>query len=526
MTIRPELLQRPRQREHERGWIFRAIGVEPFIQCAGVRTLYGASNPSDEVIVAMNAAAEAFVDMDELAEAAGRRLAELTSAEWGVITAGTAATLALATAACIAGNNPELMLRLPETSGLPNKVLIPSDQRFSYEQAIRIAGGEIVSVATVEGLAEALDGSAAMICLLGRMDSASGLPLSAAVPLARAHGVPILVEAAGLSPEKPDRWVKCGADLVVYAGGKYLRAPQSTAIVLGSERLCKAIWWNGAPHQAFGRAMKLGKEEIVGAVVALDRWMNFATAKHDRDQWLPRLKLIAAELNTQPGVRTEVLSWPGSVTAVRLKVSWDEEVVPFSAEDLRLALLGQRPRILIHDFWSTPTSIVLDPVNLGDDEAEIVGRALARAFREPRCIAERPSTLQAEADVSGGWCIEIQFLHGSATHHLDLEQNKTHISGVHHTGSSSGKLSGEIHGDHIRFEAAHEQIPMSLFYGFEGKVAEDGTISGTVQLGGSAKEHLGPVFKGQYGSAEFHASQSRVTPDSSTLSRRIQRRFK
>lgn len=82
------------------------------------------------------------------------------------------------------------------------------------------------------------------------------------------------------------------------------------------------------------------------------------------------------------------------------------------------------------------------------------------------------------------------------------------ISGVHHTGSSSGKLSGEIHSDHIRFEAEHEQIPMSLFYGFDGKVAEDGAISGTVQLGGSTKEHLGPVFKGQYGSADFHASQN------------------
>ncbi|WP_407121427.1 hypothetical protein [Bradyrhizobium sp. STM 3561] len=525
MTIWPELLQRPdlRQREHERGWIFREIGIEPFIQCAGAR---GARNPSDEVITAMNAAAQAFVDMDELAEAAGRRLAELTGAEWGVITAGSAATLALATSACIAGNNPELMLRLPQTSGLPNKVLIPSDQRFSYEQAIRIAGGEIVSVATVEGLAEALDGSAAMTCLLGRMDSASVLPLSAALPLPRANGVPILVEAAGHSPEKPDRWVKCGADLVVYAGGKYLRAPQSTAIVLGSERLCKAIWWNGTPHQAFGRAMKLGKEEIVGAVVALNRWINFRTAKHDRDQWLSRLKLIAAELNTQPGVRTEVLSWPGSVTAVRLKVSWDEKVVPFSAEDLRLALLRQRPRLLIHDFWSTPTSIVLDPVNLGDDEAEIVGRALARAFHEPRCIAERPSTLQAEADVSGDRRIEIQFLHGSATHHLDLEQNEMLISGVHHTGSSSGKLSGEIHGDHIRFEAEHEQIPMFLFYGFDGKVAEDGTISGTVQLGGSAKNISDQFPRANTVRRNFMHRKVRVTPDSSTLSRRTQRRFK
>ncbi|WP_236000405.1 hypothetical protein [Bradyrhizobium uaiense] len=294
MTIQPELLQRRdlRQRDRERGWIFREIGVEPFIQCAGVRTLYGASNPSDEVIAAMNAAAEAFVDMDELADAAGQPLAQLTGAEWGVITAGTAATLALATAACIAGNNPELMLRLPETSGPRRKVLIPSDQGFSYEQAIRIAGGEIVSVATVEKLAGALDGSAAMICLL-----ASALPISSVLSLARAGGVPILVEAAGLSPEMPDRWIRCGADLVVYAGGKYTRAPQSTAIVLGRERLCKAIWWNGAPHQAFGRAMKVGKEEVVGAVVPLDRWINFRTAANERDQWLPRLKRIESQLN-------------------------------------------------------------------------------------------------------------------------------------------------------------------------------------------------------------------------------------
>ena len=88
------------------GAVFRALGVEPIVQCAGVRTIYGASNPSDEVIAAMNAAAGAFVDMDELAQGAGQRLAELTGAEWGVVTAGTAPSLALATSACIAGNNP------------------------------------------------------------------------------------------------------------------------------------------------------------------------------------------------------------------------------------------------------------------------------------------------------------------------------------------------------------------------------------------------------------------------------------
>ncbi|WP_439406465.1 hypothetical protein ACNJX9_34240 [Bradyrhizobium sp. DASA03076] len=235
----------------------------PSYNALGFRTIYGASNPSDETISAMNAAAEAFVDMDEPAEAAGRRRAELTGAEWGVITAGTAAALSLATAACIAGNNPELMLR-SDISGLRNKVLIPSNQRSAYEQAIRVAGAQIVSISSTEELAEALDGNVAMICLRGRMDATSTLSLSSLLPFARADGVPVLVNAAGLSPENSDRWIKNGADLVAYAGGKYIRGPQSNAIVLGKERLCKAIWWNGAPHQAFGRSMKVGKEELSG----------------------------------------------------------------------------------------------------------------------------------------------------------------------------------------------------------------------------------------------------------------------
>ncbi|WP_426420488.1 hypothetical protein [Bradyrhizobium genosp. A] len=510
MNVRCEPLQAGRlsERNYTRGWIYREIGIEPLIQCAGVRTLYGASNPSNEVIAAMNASAEAFVDMDELAEAAGQRIAELTGTEWGVITAGTAATLALATAACIAGNNPELMLRLPDTSGLRNKVLIPSDERFAYEQAIRVAGGEIVSISSTEDFAQALDGSVAMVCLLGRTDAESILPLSSLLPLARAHAVPILVDAAGLSPAKPDRWIKNGADLVVYAGGKYIRGPQSTAIVLGRERLCKAIWWNGAPHQAFGRAMKVGKEEMVGALFALDRWINFQSAKDERDQWVRRLKRIQDLLGLLPGVTTKVLSWAGSVTAIRLKVIWDTDIIPFDAEGLRLALLQRRPRILIHDFWSTPTSIIIDPVNLSDDEAEIVGCALVAAFRQPHFIAQPAPDVRAEIDVSGRWRVEMQFLHGSATHHIEVQQSEEIISGVHDTGSSAGALSGGVHGRHVRFEAAHEQVPIALFYGFDGELTEDGSISGTVRLGGSTKEHLGPVFKGQFGVAKWHATPS------------------
>ncbi len=493
------------------GAVFRALGVEPIVQCAGVRTIYGASNPSDEVIAAMNAAAGAFVDMDELAQGAGQRLAELTGAEWGVVTAGTAASLALATAACIAGNNPELMLRLPDTSGLRNKVLIPADQRFAYEQAMRIAGGEIVDVATYEELDKAI-GEAAMICLVGRLDGSTTLPLQSILPVAKAHDVPILVDAAGLSPGKPDRWIDSGADLVVYAGGKYLRAPQSTAIVIGKKTLCQAIWWNGAPHQAFGRSMKIGKEEMVGAVVAIDRWINHRSAREERSQWVPRLERIRSYLSAIPGVSTEIKTWPGSVTATRLKVSWDFDHIPFDSEELRLALLSQRPRILIHDFWSTRTSTILDPINLSDKEAEIVGAALAAAFADPASIAPPKSEVIPEMDVSGAWHVDIGFLRGTAKHRLQLRQVGRSVVGTHHTENRTGVVSGEVHGRFLRLEAAHEQVPIWLFYGFEGELTEDGSFVGKLTLGGTAKEHLGPVFKGQYGDATWRARRADANP--------------
>ncbi|MDK1378135.1 MULTISPECIES: hypothetical protein [unclassified Sinorhizobium] len=492
------------------GWVYRSLGVEPVINCVGVRTNYGASNPSGEVIAAMTAAAEAFVDLDELAEGVGKKMAALTGAEWGVVTAGTASGLALATAACIAGNNPELMLKLPDTSGLRNKVVIPADQRFAYEQAIRVAGGDIVSVSTAEELLNAIAGGIAMICLLGRKHESSALSLDFVRPVAQANAVPILINAAGLSPENPDRLITRGADLVVYAGGKYIRGPQSTGIVLGKEHLCRAMWWNAAPHQSFGRLMKVGKEEAIGAVVALDRWINFQSARTEREQWLPRLKRISSHFAAVPGVATKVMTWSGSVTATRLKVSWDPTMIPFDAEALRSAMLERRPRILIHDFWSTPTSITLDPVNLSDEEAEIVGEALATAFTVPQLIARSVPKTAATVDISGAWEVDVEFLHGSSRHRFQIEQKNSKISGVHHTEQSAGAISGEVSGRAVHFEAAHERTPIWLFYAFDGEVTGSGTISGTMRMGGAASEHLGPVFKGQYGTAKWHAT--RVAP--------------
>src|SRR4029079_15352331 len=142
---------------------YRALGVRPFINCCSVRTMHGGSLMLPQVREAIDAASRRFVNLEELMEAAGRRIAELTGAEWGIVTCGSAAAVALGTAACVAGNDPVKMVRMPFTDGLINRVIIPKQQRLPHVQAVRMIGCHIVEIDTREELARALDEPVAMV---------------------------------------------------------------------------------------------------------------------------------------------------------------------------------------------------------------------------------------------------------------------------------------------------------------------------------------------------------------------------
>src|SRR6266568_1777321 len=154
---------------------YRALGVRPFINCCSVRTMHGGSLMLPEVRAAIDAASRQFVNLDELMDAAGRRIAELTGAEWGIVTCGSAAAVALGTAACVAGNDPARMLRLPFTDGMVNRVIIPKKQRFAYDQAVRMIGCPIVEIDTREDLDRALEEPVALVVLLGKQEHLSGV---------------------------------------------------------------------------------------------------------------------------------------------------------------------------------------------------------------------------------------------------------------------------------------------------------------------------------------------------------------
>ncbi|MGH9592751.1 MAG: hypothetical protein ACRD5L_06645, partial [Bryobacteraceae bacterium] len=234
--------------------IFESLGVKPLINCKGTYTAIGGSLMLPEVKQAMMEASLRFVVLDELMEAVGGRLAALTQAEWGIVTSGCAAALALGTMACITRGDPEEIASLPDAA-IRREVIIPRHSRMEYEPVVRMAGVRIVEVATPEELAAAFNECTAMVLVMSSPRSASGpFGIEEICRAAGRRGVPVLVDAAAERLTVPNIHLARGAALVAYSGGKILRGPQSAGLLLGRKDLVQAAWQNSSPHDALGRS--------------------------------------------------------------------------------------------------------------------------------------------------------------------------------------------------------------------------------------------------------------------------------
>src|SRR5437016_13046859 len=299
---------------------YLALGVRPFINCCSVRTMHGGSLMLPQVRAAVDAASREFANLDELMDAAGQRIAELTGAEWGIVTCGSAAAVALGTAACVAGNDPVKMVRLPFTDGMVNRVIIPKKQRFAYDQAVRMIGCHVVEIDTRAELDKALEEPVAMVVLLGKQEHLSGVRVEEIAAVVKPRGIPIMVDAASEHIERPSPWLQRGADLVIYSGGKFLRGPQTSGLLLGSKRLVQAAWRNGSPHQAVGRPLKVSKEDVLGVIAALEHWFEERDPAVERRKWDEDCATIAERVAQLDGVRGEVLAPEGVDRVPRLKI--------------------------------------------------------------------------------------------------------------------------------------------------------------------------------------------------------------
>lgn len=371
--------------------IYASLGVRTFINAAGTYTRLGGSRMPRVVADAMRAAADAFVEIDELQAAVGARIAALTRNDAAYVTCGAAAGLFLATAACMAGTDPALARQLPDPAGMPTRVVVYRAHRNPYDYAVRTLPISLVEIgfpSTIAPpaeweLAHALTPDTAAVLYVPSGWTAPGaLPLDQVLEIAHRRGVPVIVDAAAQLPPKENLWrfTNQGADLVLFSGGKDLCGPQASGLILGRPDLIAACALIGAPHHGIGRPLKVGKEELVGLYAAVQWYMDRDEAARAgaAEAFVARL---AARLS-RPGLSVErrfpneagqpvaraLLRFEGPATAARC------------ARAVTLLRAGD-PSVEV-GAGEEPSSFYVNPMTVEPDEEDVLLERLAAVLAE------------------------------------------------------------------------------------------------------------------------------------------------
>jgi len=351
---------------------YDAIGVRPLINCRGTYTIISGSVILPQVRQAMYLASQQYVHLEELMDRVGARIAERMQCEWGLVTNGCAAALCQITAACVAGSDPANITRLPNTSGMKNRVLVQPSHRHVYEHAVRMVGVEMIEVETVTDLRDAIDDATAMLLVCGDAAERGQITVRQMADIGREHGIPTFVDAAAERPDVPNWYLEQGADAVAYSGGKCLRGPQASGLVLGRKQLLETAFLHGAPHHSLGRPMKVGKEEIMGLLAAVEQWVE-RDHPAEWQEWERWLDLIAEVMTAHASVTTSIRQPGRSNVAPVLEVNWDPEVLGLSGTEVEAQLSAGEPRI---EVFSNPNGISVMPYMMEEGEVEIVADRL------------------------------------------------------------------------------------------------------------------------------------------------------
>jgi len=391
--------------------IYRNLGVEPIINACGAVTRLGGAPMSDAVLTAFRDAAEEWVPLEQLQAAACRKIAEVTGAEAGLVTAGSAAGLTLGTAAILAGQDLGRMEKLPHSDGFPNEILIAREQRSGYDHAIRAAGARLVEVGFNEitsnaGVrrAEVWEYEAAITPQTAGIAYVLGPgacpPLEDVVALAHSHDLPVIVDAAGELPPRENlkRIPATGADLVSFSGGKSIRGPQSTGVLCGRRELISSaalqmldmddhleLWdppaelidrsqLKGIPRHGIGRALKVSKEEIAALLTALDL---FASGAYDEE--LPRMRSnLDAIVEGIQGTHStcQIVEPATSDRWATLEIHLDEQALGRTAFDVCLSLRNGSPPVYVGHGQLRDGVFVINPLCLDDSSIPTLARRL------------------------------------------------------------------------------------------------------------------------------------------------------
>lgn len=475
--------------------VYKSIGVRPLINCRGTFTIIGGSTELPEVRSAKSVANQQYVQLDELMDAVGKRLAELTGAEWGMVSAGCAAAMSHATAACVAGGNPDLHVRIPNLAGFDkDEVIIPTHSRNVYDAAIRAVGVKVIEVETPEALELAIGPRTAMIYIFASQRTDTG-PMSTEgiCRIAKPHNTPVLVDAAAEILTIPNVHLQRGATLVAYSGGKYIRGPQSAGLLLGRKDLVQAAWIHSAPHHGYARSMKVGREEMVGMLVAVESWVKRDHAAEWKE-WVARCQYIADRTSKIAGVTASVQQEPDeglSNRSPRVTLRWDSNKVGITGAEATDILYTTEPRITLNagrgggqgqeGAGDTGLSIVVSMMTPGDEK--IVAQRISDVLSAKHSLKPPETPAPPTANVSGRWEVEIQYTASRTTHTIYVRQDGNRLEGMHQGNFLTRNISGTINGDAVSLASnVAERHGDALSYRFAGKVAGD-SMSGSLDMG-------------------------------------------
>ena len=356
--------------------VIAELGCRTFINAAGTYTRLTASRMPDEVVEAIRISTRKFVDLNELHDRVGERIAQLLRCDAALVSAGCASALTLATAACIAGDDQEKIERLPDSTGMPNEVIIQTGHRLEYDHAIRNAGATLVEVDTRQEMEAAISDNTAMMAFINTNAPDGQIQHEEFVAIAKASGVPTLIDAAADVPPVENLWrfTEMGFDLAAFSGGKGLRGPQSAGLLLGKKGLIEKARLNNSPNSdTVCRTNKVNKEELVGMLVALELYLD---QDHDAvwSDWEGRCQRIALAVGDLEGVRTEMFVPQIANASPHLRVTWDESGGGLTPAEAGQAMSSGEPSIEVRPKPTESLEIAVWMLNPGEDE--IVGQRL------------------------------------------------------------------------------------------------------------------------------------------------------
>jgi len=475
--------------------ICQSIGVRPLINCRGTLTVISGSLELPEVRAAVDYGGQHHVVLDELMEAVARRLAELTGAEWALVSAGCAAGMAHTTAACVTGGNPDLHVRIPDLTGFAkDEVVIPKASRNEYDQAIRSVGVRVIEVEDAAEYEAALGPKVAMVYIMTGTRMENGpLTYDTVYGLAKKKNIPVFTDAAAEMLTIPNTYLQRGSTFVGYSGGKCLRGPQCSGLVLGRKDLLQAAWVSSAPHHGHGRTMKIGKEEILGLLAAVEMWVQRDHKKED-EVWTQWMQTIADRVTKIDGVTAAVRQPRGTNNhSPGLSINWDPARLGITGEDVSNILWTTEPRIALGGGGggggrggrgaAGQTGVSITAYMMMPDDVQIVADRLHQILSAKRPEWKPEAPKPPASDLTGRWDVHIEFAAGSSDHTFHVRQQGNQLVGTHQGDFVARDFSGRISGSDVRVTSSVGEVHgAALSYTFTGKVEGD-KMSGALNMG-------------------------------------------